>query len=278
MRRGEVSQRGVLAQKFFEFLQSNFVFFGIVVLSLLQYSGQLLVLADCLFPRLPKSNETMASRPASSGSTELFKEPQAVVLVTGENSPDALSTPGPPSSIEAHKDGDLPADSPAAAQTRRATTTALSMAALGVVALLSSLDITIVTTALPSIVADFKSKLGYVWIGSAFTLAFTAITPVWGSVADVWGRKPIMLIALVLFLAGSLLCALAPTMDLMIAGRALQGIGASGTGTMTNVIISDLFALRDRGLYLAIMSIVSAVGTAIGARHRRDANYKVDVG
>ncbi|PGH15502.1 hypothetical protein AJ80_05519 [Polytolypa hystricis UAMH7299] len=140
----------------------------------------------------------------------------------------------------------------------------LTIAPLCLSALLSSLDLTIVTPAIPAIVASFQSMEGYVWIGSAFILAHTAITPVWGSVADIWGRKPIMLIAQAVFLGGSLLCALAPHMDALIAGRAIQGLGASGMGTMVNVIICDMCSLRDRGLYLAITSMVWAMGSAVG--------------
>ncbi|KAI1381951.1 major facilitator superfamily domain-containing protein [Hypoxylon crocopeplum] len=144
------------------------------------------------------------------------------------------------------------------------TAIALIIMPLCLSVLLSALDLTIVTPAIPSIVASFQSVVGYVWIGSAFVLANTALTPVWGSVADIWGRKPIMLIAILLFLAGSLLCALSPDMDALIAGRAVQGVGASGMGTMVNVIICDTFSLRDRGLYLAITSMFWAVGSAVG--------------
>ncbi|ORY07780.1 major facilitator superfamily domain-containing protein [Clohesyomyces aquaticus] len=138
------------------------------------------------------------------------------------------------------------------------------MAPLCLSCFLSALDLTIVTPAIPAIVSSFKSVTGYVWIGSAFVLASTAITPVWGSVADIWGRKPITLIALTIFLAGSLICALAPHMDVLIAGRAIQGLGSSGMGTMVNVIICDTFSMRDRGLYLAITSLVWAIGSAVG--------------
>lgn len=143
-------------------------------------------------------------------------------------------------------------------------TIGLTMTSLCLSVMLSALDLTIVTTAVPTIVGSFKSVAGYIWIGSAFILAYTAITPVWGSVADIWGRKPIMLIAVVIFLAGSLLCALAPHMDTLIAGRAVQGLGASGMTIMVNVVISDMFSLRERGLYLAITSIVWAIGSAVG--------------
>ncbi|WDK17964.1 major facilitator superfamily transporter [Colletotrichum graminicola] len=140
----------------------------------------------------------------------------------------------------------------------------LTMTPLCLSATLSALDTTIVTTAVPNIVASLQSVAGYIWVGSAFILGFTAVTPVWGSVADLWGRKPIILPALTIFLAGSLLCALAPHMDALIAGRAIQGVGASGMGVMVNTIICDMFSLRDRGLYLAITSIIWAIGSAIG--------------
>lgn len=141
---------------------------------------------------------------------------------------------------------------------------ALIMAHLCLSVLLSSLDLTMVTPAVPSIAAEFQSSSGYIWVGGAFILGSTAVTPVWGSVADIWGRKPIMLIAQAFFFAGSLLCALAPNMDAFIAGRGIQGIGASGMGILVNVIVCDTFSMRDRGLYLAVTSVMWAVGTAVG--------------
>lgn len=146
----------------------------------------------------------------------------------------------------------------------KGTAAALLMAPLCLSVFLSSLDLTIMTPAIPSIVGSFHAAEGYVWIGAAFILASTAVTPVWGAVADIWGRRPIMLAALAAFLAGSLLCALAPGMDALIAGRAVQGVGSSGMGTMVNVIICDSFSLRDRGLYLAVTSVIWAVGSAVG--------------
>jgi hypothetical protein len=152
---------------------------------------------------------------------------------------------------------------PAEAKHSRASI-ALTMASLCLSATLSALDLTIVTTALPAIVGDFASDVGYTWIGGAYILAYTAITPVWGTVADIWGRKPVMLIALAIFLAGSLLCSTVKQLDVFIAGRAVQGLGAAGMGIMVNVIISDIFSLRDRGLYLAITSIIWAIASAVG--------------
>ncbi|KAB5582841.1 putative MFS transporter [Coniochaeta sp. 2T2.1] len=177
---------------------------------------------------------------------------------TSGSSPGSAVANGLDASLSQHEDTTAPASRPPAA------TIALVMIPLCLSVLLSALDLTIVTPAVPAIVASFHSTAGYVWIGSGFVLAQTASTPVWGSLADIWGRKPIILAALTLFLTGSLLCALAPQIDALIAGRVVQGLGASGMSTMVNVIICDTFSLRDRGLYLAITSIVWAVGSAVG--------------
>ncbi|KAJ5343815.1 uncharacterized protein N7506_003639 [Penicillium brevicompactum] len=118
---------------------------------------------------------------------------------------------------------------------------ALTMMSLCLSVLLSALDLTIVTPADPAIVGSLKSAAGYTWVGGAYTLAYAAVTPVWG-----------------------LVCALAPKMNALVVGRAIQGAGGSGMGIMVNIIVSDMFSLRDRGLYLAITSLTWAVGSAIG--------------
>ncbi|KAF6803764.1 MFS transporter [Colletotrichum sojae] len=185
----------------------------------------------------------------------------------------AADAPAPPPSHEAPSEVPLSGASPSspdddssdtAVPKLSGTKIALTMTSLCLSATLSALDMTIVTTAVPNIVASLDSVAGYIWVGSAFILGFTAVTPVWGSVADLWGRRPIILLAVGVFLAGSLMCALAPHMDALIAGRAVQGVGASGMGVMVNTIICDMFSLRDRGLYLAITSIIWAIGCAIG--------------
>ncbi|KAI4602244.1 hypothetical protein KJ359_009483 [Pestalotiopsis sp. 9143b] len=115
-----------------------------------------------------------------------------------------------------------PGQSSDAAGKMSGTTITLTMTSLCLSATLSALDMTIVTTAVPAIVASLDSTAGYIWVGSAFILGFTAVTPIWGSISDLWGRRPIILIALAIFLVGSLLCALAPHMNALIAGRAVQ--------------------------------------------------------
>ena len=183
--------------------------------------------------------------------------------------PPVADNRGLPGSANVATNNDLPVNSlaersSAVGQQLSYATISLTMMSLCLSVMLSALDLTIVTTAVPAIVASLHSVAGYVWVGSAYILAYAAITPIWGSVADIWGRKPIMVIAVAIFVVGSLLCALAPDMDALLTGRAIQGLGASGMSIMVNVIISDMFSLRDRGLYLAITSVVWAVGSAIG--------------
>lgn len=109
---------------------------------------------------------------------------------------------------------------------------------------LAALDITIVTTALPTISEHFHSVSSYVWVGSAFQLATAASTPTWGKFSDVWGRKPVLLAATGVFLVGSAVCGAAISEAMIVAGRAVQGAGAGGLLTLVNIIIGDLFSQR----------------------------------
>ncbi|GLA07205.1 hypothetical protein AnigIFM60653_008159 [Aspergillus niger] len=172
--------------------------------------------------------------------------------------------PPPPTANNEQSTNSVPTPNQTTNTFNNKTAITCTMLSLCLSVLLSALDLTIITTAIPSIVGTFNSATGYTWIGGAYTLAYAAVTPIWGSVADIWGRKPVILIAMAVFLGGSLLCALAPSMDVLLAGRVFQGLGGSGMGIMVNIIISDLFSLRDRGLYLAITSLVWAVGSAVG--------------
>jgi hypothetical protein len=205
----------------------------------------------------------LSSQTARGNNDVEVAEPTAILVNRRKQDNDTpASVPVNNATISAENDGGD--RSPAPVGKLSSFAAALIMTPLCLAALLSALDVTVVTPAVPTIAGSFHSVTGYVWVGSAYILANTAFTPVWGSVADIWGRKPIMLIALVIFLGGSLLCGLAPTMNALIAGRAVQGLGASGTSTMVNVIICDSFSLRDRGLYLAFTSVVWAVGCAVG--------------
>ena len=102
---------------------------------------------------------------------------------------------------------------------------AVIMLALCLAVFLAALDVTIITTALPTISEEFNSAAGYTWIGSAFLLGNAGSIPSWGKISDIFGRKPILLLANVIFMVGSLVAALANSIGMLIAARAIQGIG-----------------------------------------------------
>jgi EmrB/QacA subfamily drug resistance transporter len=129
---------------------------------------------------------------------------------------------------------------------------------------LAALDMTIITTALPTISEYFHSTAGYTWIGSAYLLANAASTPSWGKISDIWGRKPILLCAAGIFFIGSLLAGLSVSIGMLIAARAIQGTGGGGLIILVNICISDLFSMRKRGTYFGIVGMVWAFASAVG--------------
>ncbi|KAF1833019.1 hypothetical protein BDW02DRAFT_570431 [Decorospora gaudefroyi] len=141
---------------------------------------------------------------------------------------------------------------------------ALIMFSLALAVLLVALDNTIVTTALPTISAEFNSASGYTWVGSAYLIAQSAATPIWGKVSDIFGRKPILLLTNAIFFIGSLLAGVSVNMDMLIAARVIQGIGGGGLITLVNIAISDIFSARDRGAYFGMISGVWALASSLG--------------
>ncbi|OCK80690.1 hypothetical protein K432DRAFT_452134 [Lepidopterella palustris CBS 459.81] len=147
---------------------------------------------------------------------------------------------------------------------RSALKIALIMFALGTAVFLAAIDITIITTALPTISEHFHSSAGYTWIGSSYLLANAASTPIWGKISDIWGRKPILLLANVVFFIGSLIAGLSTNIGMLIAARAIQGIGGGGLIVLVNICISDLFSMRERGAYFGIIGGVWAIASSLG--------------
>jgi EmrB/QacA subfamily drug resistance transporter len=135
---------------------------------------------------------------------------------------------------------------------------------LVLVMLLAALDGTIVATALPTIVGDLGGLAHISWITSAYLLAQTAVTPLYGKLGDQFGRKRVLQFAVVLFLAGSALCGLAGSMTMLIAFRAVQGLGAGGLIVLTQATIGDVVPPRDRGRYQGIFGAVFGVSSVIG--------------
>jgi len=140
----------------------------------------------------------------------------------------------------------------------------LIFAALLLVLLLASLDQTIVSTALPTIVGDLGGINHLSWVVTAYLLASTIVTPLYGKLGDLYGRKLILQVAIILFLVGSALCGIAQNMPELIAFRALQGLGGGGLMVTTTATVGDLVPPRDRGRFQGYFGGVFGVSTVIG--------------
>src|SRR5262245_7338672 len=137
-------------------------------------------------------------------------------------------------------------------------------AALLLVLLLASLDQTIVSTALPTIVGELGGIEHLSWVVTAYLLATTVSTPLYGKLGDLYGRKLVLQVAIVLFLVGSALCGLAQDMGQLIAFRALQGLGGGGLIVTTMAVVGDIIPPRDRGRYQGLFGAVFGISTVIG--------------
>jgi EmrB/QacA subfamily drug resistance transporter len=133
---------------------------------------------------------------------------------------------------------------------------------------LSALNQTIVATALPTIGRDFGDFENLSWVIIAYLLSSTVVSPLYGKLSDIHGRRGMMLVAIGLFLAGSVVSAAAPNMAMLIAGRTLQGIGGGGIVPLTQTTIADMITPRERGRYQAYMGtswiVAGVAGPALG--------------
>ena len=140
----------------------------------------------------------------------------------------------------------------------------LLFASLMVVMLLASLGQTILSTALPTIVGDLGGVDHMSWVITGFILASTVMMPVYGRISDLFGRKPVLIAAIVLFIAGSALGAAAGTMSWLITARVVQGLGGGGLMILAQTSIADVVPARERGKYMGVMGAVFAVSSVAG--------------
>jgi MFS family permease len=137
--------------------------------------------------------------------------------------------------------------------------------ALSFTGTMSALEGTIITSALPTIVdALGPSGNNYIWVPNAYLLAQVAVLPLTAQASNVFGRRNLLLGAVLLFTLGSGLCGGASSMDMLIASRAVQGLGGGGILLLTETVLTDIVSLRERGKFMGIVMAGATVGATLG--------------
>ncbi|MFV0526257.1 MAG: MDR family MFS transporter [Acidimicrobiales bacterium] len=129
---------------------------------------------------------------------------------------------------------------------------------------LSSTEQSVVATALPTIAGELGGTERLAWVVTAYLLTSTIVTPLYGKMSDLYGRRIVYQTSITVFMIGSAACAIAPTMNTLVAARALQGLGGGGLMSLAFVIVGDVVSPRDRGRYMGIFTAVFAVSAVMG--------------
>ena len=144
----------------------------------------------------------------------------------------------------------------------------LVIASVGLLLLLASLDQSIVSTALPTIVADLGGLDHLSWVVTAYILTSTIVAPLYGKLGDLYGRRNTIFVSVVIFILGSVLCGIASSMTFLIVARAIQGMGGGGLFVLALSVVGDVVPPRERGkiqgLFAAVFSVSSVMGPLAG--------------
>ncbi|MEO8803634.1 MAG: MFS transporter, partial [Rudaea sp.] len=152
------------------------------------------------------------------------------------------------------------------------------LAALMATMMLAAMDTTIVSTAIPQIVGDLGGFALFTWMFSIYLLAQTVTIPIYGKLADVFGRKPVLIIGTLIFLAGSMASAMAWNMLTLIIFRGLQGLGAGSIMASVNTLAGDLYSVRERariqGWLSSVWGVAAVVGPTLGGAFAEYASWR----
>ncbi|KAJ3215525.1 hypothetical protein HDU67_000313 [Dinochytrium kinnereticum] len=212
---------------------------------------------------------------ATTAVAELKKDekPQIITIVDDHHSKPAAAVAAEaadgvdakPDDVESQPEGNFQAVDPDFIRVPLPKTQfALVFLGLALSILLAALDQTIVATALEKIVKDLGSQELIPWIGSGYLLTATSVAAVYGKFADIFGRKSVFIFALIIFEVGSVVCAIANNLPVLIVGRAVAGIGGGGIFSLVLIIISDIVSITDRGKYQGIIGAVFGLASVIG--------------
>lgn len=161
-----------------------------------------------------------------------------------------------------------PRTTPQGPPSERRTNRPVTVAALLLALFMAAMEMTVVSTAMPTVVAELGGALHYAWVFTAYMLTSTVTVPIYGKLADLYGRKPVMLVAMALFLIGSMASGQARTMGQLIAFRAVQGVGAGGMQPMALTVVGDIFAIEERakmqGVFGAVWAVAGLAGPLLG--------------
>ncbi|KAI8268493.1 Efflux pump FUS6 [Colletotrichum sp. SAR11_239] len=187
----------------------------------------------------------------------------------GDRSPNRVnSNPDSPVTLndktQAEATADLTSDENAPKSGGRGWAFWAIFASLSVTALLSSMEGGIMSTALPAISRAVDAERDYIWVVNVYFLTSAAVQPLYGQLADIWGRRWPMLASVVIFAAGSAVCGAANNAATLIGGRAVQGLGAAGINTLVEIILCDLLPLRERGQFMGLLFLFIVIGSVLG--------------
>ncbi|KIW31441.1 uncharacterized protein PV07_03091 [Cladophialophora immunda] len=199
---------------------------------------------------------------ASGSIAEMEDVIGAIELPVARPLPPAVVNSTPSAEVTARETPTQLSSEPGQRRSRFRTLTV--MAALFAALFIAALNTTIVATAIPTICSDLHSAAGYSWIGASYVITTTAVVPIWAKLSDIWGRKPILLTAVALYFASSIICAVSSSMGMLIASRSVQGVSGGGLSSLITIVISDLFSMRSRPLFLGLLHVTWAVAGGLG--------------